>query len=63
LIIRHTTGYAVPTFVIDALGGGKIPISANNVCGTDGDDLLIMNFEGKIFRYPQVQGAARTQGV
>lgn len=55
----YTTGYAVPTYVIDAPGGGgKIPISANNVCGEDGSDLLIINFEGKIFRYPQVGQSA-----
>jgi lysine 2,3-aminomutase len=54
----HTTGYAVPTFVIDAPGGGgKIPISANNVCGEQDGNLLIMNFEKRIFRYPQVNAS------
>lgn len=49
----HTTGYAVPTFVIDSPGGGgKIPLSPNYVVGRDGDDLILRNFEGKIFRYP-----------
>lgn len=49
----HTTGYAVPTYVIDAPGGGgKIPLQPNSVVGRDGDDLLLTNFEGKVFRYP-----------
>ena len=48
-----TTGYAVPTFVIDAPGGGgKIPLQVDSVIGRDGDDLLLRNFEGKTFRYP-----------
>lgn len=51
----HTTGYAVPTFVIDAPGGGgKIPITANNICGNSGNKLAIRNYEGRIFYYPQV---------
>lgn len=49
----HTTGYAVPTYVIDAPGGGgKIPLQPDCVVGRDGDDLLLRNFEGKTFRYP-----------
>jgi len=48
----HTTGYAVPTYVIDAPGGGgKIPLLPESVAGRDGDDLLLRNFEGGIFRY------------
>ena len=49
----HTTGYAVPTYVIDAPGGGgKIPLQPNSVVGRDGDWLVLRNFEGKEFRYP-----------
>lgn len=49
----HTTGYAVPTYVIDAPGGGgKIPLQPDTVIGRDGDDILLRNFEGKTFRYP-----------
>lgn len=49
----HTTGYAVPTYVIDAPGGGgKIPLQRDPIIGRDGDDLLLRNFEGKVFRYP-----------
>lgn len=54
----HTTGYAVPQYVIDAPGGGgKIPLMPNYVVGRDGDDLLLRNFEqGKIYRYPDPLG-------
>jgi lysine 2,3-aminomutase len=49
----HTTGYACPTFVIDAPGGGgKIPLQPNYVLGRDGDYVVLRNFEGKTFRYP-----------
>ncbi len=49
----HTTGYAVPQFVIDAPGGGgKIPLMEQAIVGRDGDDLLVRNYEGGIFRYP-----------
>jgi lysine 2,3-aminomutase len=48
----HTTGYAVPQFVVDAPGGGgKIPLLPEYVVGRDGDDLLLRNFEGGIYRY------------
>ncbi|MGH6826574.1 KamA family radical SAM protein [Methyloceanibacter sp.] len=53
----HTTGYAVPTYVIDAPGGGgKIPLLPDYVQGRDGDDLILKNFEGKIYRYTDPQG-------
>jgi lysine 2,3-aminomutase len=49
----HTTGYAVPTYVIDAPGGGgKIPLQPNYIVGRDGDDLLLQNYEGQVYRYP-----------
>ncbi len=48
-----TSGYAVPTYVIDAPGGGgKIPIMPDYREGWDGNDLLLRNYEGSIFRYP-----------
>ena len=48
----HTTGYAVPTYVIDAPGGGgKIPLQVNSVIGRDGDWILLRNYEGREYRY------------
>ena len=52
-----TTGYAVPHFVIDAPGGGgKIPLLPEYVLGRDGNDLLLRNFEGEVYRYPDPIG-------
>ncbi len=53
----HTTGYANPQFVVDAPGGGgKIPLLPDYIVGRDGDDLLLRNFEGHVYRYPDVGG-------
>lgn len=53
----HTTGYAVPTFVIDApRGGGKIPLGPDYVTGRDADDLLLTNYAGGAYRYPDPPG-------
>ena len=53
----HTTGYAVPTFVVDAPGGGgKLPIAPDYVVSRDGDDLVLTNFENKLYRYPDPGG-------
>jgi len=49
----HTSGYAVPTYVIDAPGGGgKIPLMPEYYAGREGSDVLLRNYEGKVFRYP-----------
>jgi lysine 2,3-aminomutase len=49
----HTSGYAVPNYVIDAPGGGgKIPLLPETVLGRDGHDLLLRNYEQRCFRYP-----------
>ncbi len=49
----HTTGYAVPTYVIDAPGGGgKIPLLPDYALGKHGKDLHLRNYQGKFFRYP-----------
>ena len=48
----HTTGYAIPQYVIDApQGGGKIPINPDYVECINDDEIVLKNFEGKIFRY------------
>lgn len=48
-----TSGYAVPTYVIDAPGGGgKIPLLPDYFSGRENDFLLLKNYEGKTFRYP-----------
>ena len=53
----HTTGYCTPIFAVDAPGGGgKIQIAPDCVVGRDGDDLLLRNFEGGVYRYPDPGG-------
>ena len=50
----HTTGYAVPTYVIDAPGGGgKVPINPEYILCRNAGRVLIRNYEGKIFEYPE----------
>ncbi|MCX8109620.1 MAG: lysine 2,3-aminomutase, partial [Verrucomicrobiae bacterium] len=49
----YTSGYAVPTYVIDAPGGGgKIPITQNAILSRSKDHLLLRNFEGQVYHYP-----------
>ena len=51
----HTTGFAVPQFVIDAPGGGgKIPLMPEYVQSIGENEVIMRNFEGKQYRYPQV---------
>ncbi len=53
----HTTGYATPILCVDAPGGGgKIQLAPDPIAGRDGDYLLLRNFEGKIYRYPDPDG-------
>ena len=50
----HTTGYAVPQYVIDAPGGGgKVPVNPDYVLSHNKDRVVIRNFEGKVFEYPE----------
>jgi len=50
----HTTGYAVPQYVIDAPGGGgKVPVNPEYVLSHNTDRVVLRNYEGKIFEYPE----------
>jgi len=54
----HTSGLAVPTFVIDLpQGGGKVPLQPNYVLAKEKGELLLRNYEGQLFHYrsPRVQ--------
>ncbi len=49
----HTSGYAVPQYVVDAPGGGgKIPLLPDYFKGREDDYVVLENYEGKTFRYP-----------
>jgi lysine 2,3-aminomutase len=55
----HTSGYAVPQYVIDAPGGGgKVPINPDYVLSHNADRVVIRNYEGEIFEYPESSDAS-----
>ncbi len=59
----HTSGYAVPTYVIDAPGGGgKIPVMPDYVVSKTDTEVTLINYENRIFRYPLVP-ESRQEGV
>ena len=48
----HTSGYAVPTYVIDGPGGGgKIPVGPNYMLSQAKGKYVLRNFKGKIYTY------------
>ncbi len=48
----HTSGLAVPHYVIDVPGGGgKIAIIPNPVVEVNSEHILLKNYQGKIFEY------------
>jgi lysine 2,3-aminomutase len=57
----HTSGYAVPHYVIDLPGGGgKTPLCPEYLQGREGDHLVFKNYEGRVFRaYDPVREGSR----
>ena len=56
----HTSGYAVPTYVIDAPGGGgKIPVMPNYVISQSTDRVVVRNYEGYMSAYTQPETYTR----
>ena len=50
----HTSGYAVPTFVVDAPGGGgKIPLMPNYLVSMSDHKIVLRNYEGFITTYEE----------
>lgn len=50
----HTSGYAVPTFVVDAPGGGgKIPVMPNYIVSQGANKVILRNYEGVITTYTE----------
>jgi len=58
----HTSGYAVPQYVIDAPnGGGKVPINPDYILSRNADRVVIRNYEGAVFEYPEARdGTSRS---
>jgi lysine 2,3-aminomutase len=60
----YTSGLAVPFFVVDLVdGGGKVPLQPNYVLSMTKDELLLKNYEGKVFRYRNPSSIGRRENV
>lgn len=54
LLRGHTSGFAVPTFVVDAPGGGgKIPVNPQYVISQSPEKVILRNYEGAICAYTE----------
>ena len=50
----HTSGFAVPTYVVDAPGGGgKIPVMPNYLISQSDHKIVLRNYEGHITTYEE----------
>jgi lysine 2,3-aminomutase len=50
----HTSGYAIPQYVVDGPGGGgKIPINPQYIVESNDERTVLRNYEGKEFVYPE----------
>ncbi len=50
----HTSGFCVPTFVVDALGGGgKVPVMPDYLISQSPERVVLRNYEGVISTYTQ----------
>ena len=50
----HTSGFAVPQYIVDAPGGGgKIPVSPNYLISMSDHKIILRNFEGYITTYEE----------
>jgi lysine 2,3-aminomutase len=48
----HTSGLAIPTFVVDLPdGGGKVPLQPNYVLAQTEEELELRNYQGRLFHY------------
>ncbi len=51
----HTSGYALPQYVLDAPGGGgKIPLNPQMILSLDDEVVRVRNYLGKEFSYPNM---------
>ena len=54
LLRGHTSGLGVPTYVVDAPGGGgKIPVAPQYVISQSADKVVLRNYEGVVCAYPE----------
>jgi len=57
----HTSGLAIPTFVVDLpQGGGKVPLQPDYVVLKTSEELLLRNYQGRLFHYRNPKGTRST---
>ena len=49
----NITGFAVPKYVIDTPEGGKIPINPEYVVSCENGEMILRNYQGRMFRYKE----------
>jgi len=53
----HTSGLAIPAFVVDLPnGGGKVPLQPNYVLSKNEDELVLRNYQGYVYHYRNPKG-------
>jgi lysine 2,3-aminomutase len=63
-LIGWTSGLAIPRFVIDAPGGGgKIPLQPDYILSIDDEKVVLRNYEGKIYVYPQISAEEKEDNM
>jgi lysine 2,3-aminomutase len=60
----HTSGFAVPTFVVDAPGGGgKIPVGPQYLISQSDQKVILRNFEGNMYTYTEPENKTSDCGT
>lgn len=58
----HTSGLAIPTYVVDLPGGGgKVPVQPDYLLARKKDSLVFRNYQGNLFEYRDPRGAKRAE--
>ena len=53
-LVGHTSGFAIPRYVVDAPGGGgKIPVMPNYIISWSTNKVILRNYEGVITTYKE----------
>jgi len=59
----HTSGFAIPAFIVDAPeGGGKIPLLPNYKLSHAGGEVVLRNYQGRHFTYREGDAADQVIG-
>ncbi|MBL7054408.1 KamA family radical SAM protein [Candidatus Woesearchaeota archaeon] len=55
----HTSGLAIPQYIIDTPGGGKIPLIPDYIKFKNNEKIIMENFENKIVEYYEPKSSGR----